>query len=82
MTRQIIAFFATSFIFVAFSIPSEAQEKSGVVARIDRDARLMTFADGTTCRLPGAFDYEAIRPGMEVHVILDESGPGEAARAA
>ena len=75
MTRQIIAFFATSFLCVALTIPAKAEEKSGIIAAIDPEASLLTFADGTTYVLPGEFDYAAVAPGMEVHVILDELLP-------
>jgi len=81
MTRQIIAFFASSFLCVALTIPSKAEEKTGTIATIDRDAALLTFADGTTYVLPGEFDYEAVQPGMEAHVILDALAPVEAAAA-
>jgi len=81
MTRQIIAFFASSFLSVALTIPARAEEKTGIIAAIDREAALVTFADGTTYVLPGAFDYEAVQPGMQVHVILDALAPAEAAAA-
>lgn len=81
MTRQIIAFFASSFLCVALSIPSQAEEKSGIVAAIDRDAALLTFSDGTTYVLPQGFDYDAVETGMEAHVILDAFDPAAAAAA-
>lgn len=82
MTRQIIAFFASSFLCVALTIPAKSEEKSGVIAAIDKDSSLLTFADGTSYILPGEFDYDAIHPGMEAHVILDEPLPGDHAVAA
>ena len=75
MTRQIIAFFASSFLCVSLTIPACAEEKSGVIADVDRDRALLTFADGSIYKLPGAFDYDAVRPGMEAHVIVDPSEP-------
>ncbi|MBC8129192.1 MAG: DUF1344 domain-containing protein [Rhizobiaceae bacterium] len=81
MTRQIIAFFASSFLCVALSIPAKAEEKSGIVAAIDRDGALLTFSDGTTYVLPHGFDYDAVETGMEVHVILDAFDPAEVAAA-
>ena len=73
MTRQIIAFFASSFLCVALTIPARSEEKSGIIAAIDRDANILTFDDGSTYALPGEFDYDAVKPGMEVHVIFDLS---------
>ena len=72
MTKQIVAFFASSFLCVALTIPACAEEKSGVIAEVDRDRSLLVFADGTTYRLPGSFDYDAVSPGMEAHVIVDD----------
>jgi len=73
MTRKIIAFFASSVLSVALTIPAKAEEKTGIVAAIDPDASLLTFADGTTYVLPGAFNYAAVEPGMVAHVIIDEA---------
>ena len=73
VTKQIIAFFASSFLCVALTIPARSEEKSGVIAAIDRDSAMLTFADGSTYVLPGEFDYDAVAPGMEVHVIFDFS---------
>ena len=73
MTRQIIAFFASSFLCVALTIPARSEEKSGIIAAIDKDSSLLTFADGSTYVLPGEFDYDAVTTGMEVHVIFDLS---------
>lgn len=79
MARKITAIFASSFLSVALTIPAQAEEKGGVVAFVDREAALLTLADGTTYVLPGAIDYDAIQPGMEVHVILDEASSDPAA---
>lgn len=76
MTRQIIAFFASSFLCVAMTIPVRAEEKSGVIASVDRERALLTFDDGSSYALPGDFDYAAVEPGMEAHVIL--GGPATA----
>lgn len=81
MTRQIIAFFAASFLCVSLTIPARAEEKSGVVAAIDREGALLTFADGSTYALPGGFDYDAVEPGMEVHVIVEAPDPRPAIAA-
>ncbi|KAB0680289.1 DUF1344 domain-containing protein [Aureimonas leprariae] len=70
MTKQIIAFFASSFLCVALTIPVCAEEKSGTVATVDRDRALLTFEDGSSYALPSGFDYDAVTPGMEAHVIL------------
>jgi hypothetical protein len=43
MTRKIIAFFASSVLSVALTIPAKAEEKTGIVAAIDPDASLLTM---------------------------------------
>ncbi|GGE14537.1 hypothetical protein GCM10011390_37060 [Aureimonas endophytica] len=72
MSKQIIAFFASSFLCVSLSIPAKAEEKTGVVAAVDRDGGLITFADGTSFKVPTGFNYAAVTPGMEAHVIFGE----------
>lgn len=78
MSKQVVAFFASSFLCVAFTISACAEEKSGVIAEVDRDRALLVFADGSSYRLPGSFDYDAVRPGMEAHVIVEPGGPARA----
>lgn len=72
MTKKIIAFFACSFLSVAMNIPALAEEVSGTIEAIDEEKASLTLDDGTTYELPGEFDYEAVRPGMQVVMIYHE----------
>ncbi|WAJ27305.1 DUF1344 domain-containing protein [Antarcticirhabdus aurantiaca] len=75
MTRKIIAFFACSFLSVSMNIPAKAEEASGTVSEIDEERSLLVLDDGSTFELPHAFDYEAVKPGMQVLVLLDPTTP-------
>ena len=59
-------------ILVQLPLPKHLDPQR-IVAAIDPDASLLTFADGTTYVLPGAFNYAAVEPGMVAHVIIDEA---------
>ena len=73
MTRRIIAFFATSFLSVAMTIPAFANEADGVIVDIDSERSQLRLSDGQTYLLPEDFDYGAVKPGMAVVVIYDEA---------
>lgn len=72
MTRQIIAFFASSFLSVAMTIPSMASEVDGVIEDIDMESETIRLSDGEQYRVPADFDFRAVRPGMTVVVIYNE----------
>nr|WP_306228734.1 MULTISPECIES: DUF1344 domain-containing protein [unclassified Aurantimonas] len=55
------------------SIPALAEEVSGTIKAIDQASATLTLDDGSTYALPGEFDYTAVKPGMEVVVIFDET---------
>ncbi|RIY03385.1 DUF1344 domain-containing protein [Aureimonas flava] len=71
MTRRVVAFFACSFLSVSATYPAAAVETGGTIEAIDRDEASLTLSDGATYRLPDAFDYAVVRPGMEVVVVYD-----------
>ncbi|EAU39702.1 hypothetical protein FP2506_13244 [Fulvimarina pelagi HTCC2506] len=73
MSRRIIAFFASSFLTVAMTIPASAVEAEGIVLEVNEESEQMQLSDGKTYDLPKNFDYRAIAPGMPVHVIYDEA---------
>lgn len=73
MTRKILAFFATSFLTVAMTIPSMAREVDGTIEAIDRERAQLKLSDGKTYDLPDHFDYDAVQPGMSVVLIFDET---------
>ena len=77
MTKRIVAFFASSVLCVSLTLPAQAEEKTGIVAAVDRDGATLTFADGSRYRLPAGLDLARVEPGMEAHVLLDCLGDPE-----
>ncbi|MCB8838930.1 DUF1344 domain-containing protein [Aurantimonas sp. VKM B-3413] len=75
MTRRILAFFASSFLTVAFTIPAMAQEVDGTIESIDPERAQLRLSDGETYDLPEHFDYSAVAPGMTVVLIYDQDEP-------
>ena len=73
MTRRIFAFFATSFLTVALSIPAMAQEVGGTIESIDREHQRMTLSDGNVYELPEHFDYGVVTVGMDVLLLVADS---------
>lgn len=73
VTRKILAFFATSFLTVAMTIPSMAEEVDGTIESIDRERAQLKLSDGLIYDLPDHFDYEAVRAGMSVVLIFDQA---------
>ena len=73
MSRQILAFFATSFLTVAMTIPAMAEEVDGTIEAIDREHAQLRLSDGVTYRLPANFDYDVVEPGMDVVLIFGET---------
>ena len=71
MSRRIVAFFASSFLSVAMSIPASAIETEGYVLEVNEENGQLQLSDGQTYDLPDNFDYRAVMPGMPVHVIYD-----------
>lgn len=72
MTRKIFAFFATSFLTVALSIPAMAQEVDGTIVSIDRDQQRLKLSDGHVYELPEHFDYGVVSVGMDVVLLVDD----------
>ncbi|HEX2018504.1 MAG TPA: DUF1344 domain-containing protein [Aurantimonas sp.] len=75
MTRQILAFFASSVLTVAMQIPSMAQEVGGTIEAIDPERAEIRLSDGLVYLLPEGFNYERVSPGMDVVLIYDEAHP-------
>ena len=69
MTRRIVAFFACSVLSVSMSISAQAEETGGVVDKVDHEGEVLKLSDGQVYLLPKELGVEAIRPGMEVHII-------------
>lgn len=75
MTRQILAFFASSVLTVAMQIPSMAQEVDGTIEAVDRERAEIRLSDGLVYMLPEGFNFDGVRAGMDVVLIYDEQHP-------
>ncbi|NDV85976.1 DUF1344 domain-containing protein [Aurantimonas aggregata] len=75
MTRQILAFFASSVLTVAMQIPSMAQEVDGTIEAVDRERAEIRLSDGLVYMLPDGFDFDGVKAGMDVVLIYDEQHP-------
>lgn len=51
-----------------------AAEAEGQIQAIDRDNLTITLDNGESYKLPGEFDVEAIKEGMEILLAYDEIG--------
>jgi hypothetical protein len=55
-----------------FSPAVLAAEADGQIKAIDRDKLTITLDNGKTYKLPGEFDMEAIKEGMEVVIAFEK----------
>lgn len=58
--------------FLALSSASLAAEAEGHITSIDRDKLTITLDDGKSYKLPGEFDIDAIKEGMEILLAYDQ----------
>ncbi len=49
-----------------------AAEAEGKISAIDQEKLTITLTDGMSYKLPGEFDVEALREGMDVLLAYDE----------
>lgn len=69
--RILISAFAA---IVMMSNAALAAEAEGKVKAVDREHMTITLDDGKSYKLPGEFDVDAIKEGMEVLLAYDEVG--------
>ncbi|RUM97239.1 DUF1344 domain-containing protein [Pseudaminobacter arsenicus] len=67
--RILISAFAAMVMISSAALAAEAE---GKVKAIDRDQMTITLDDGKSYKLPGEFDVDAIKEGMEVLLAYDE----------
>ena len=53
-------------------VGAQAAEAEGQVKSVDREKLTITLDDGKSYKLPGEFDLEAIREGMEVLLAYEK----------
>jgi hypothetical protein len=57
-----------------FSTAAFAAEAEGKIAAVDRDNLTITLENGKSYKLPGEFDVDAIKEGMQVLLAYDKVG--------
>lgn len=62
----------TNGAMALFSGPALADEAEGKIRAVDAEQLTITLADGTSYKLPGEFDVDALREGMDVLLAYDE----------
>lgn len=67
--RHLLAAFIALFTLTDVVFAGEAE---GAIQAIDRDAMVITLENGKTYKLPGEFDIEKIKEGMDVIIAFDE----------
>ena len=53
---------------------AHAAEAEGQIKSIDREKLTITLEDGKSYKLPGEFDVDALREGMDILFAYDEIG--------
>lgn len=67
--RRVFAAFAFA---LTLSTAAWAAEAEGHIKSIDADKLTITLEDGNSYKLPGEFDMDAIKEGMEVLLAYEE----------
>lgn len=67
--RTLIGAVAAVLLFSGAALAAEAE---GQIKTIDRDALTITLDNGKSYKLPGEFDVDALKEGMEVLLAYDE----------
>ena len=65
---------AAMMLSTIISTGAFAAEAEGKVQAVDRDNLTITLENGKSYKLPGEFDVEAIKEGMEILLAYDEIG--------
>ena len=64
-------FLAALIAAVAFGGTALAAEAEGQIQSIDKDSSTITLDDGKSYKLPGEFDVEALKEGMDILIAYD-----------
>lgn len=59
-------------VLLALTLAAPAAEVDGTIKSIDQDALTITLDDGKSYKLPGEFDMESIKAGMDVVLAYDQ----------
>lgn len=69
--RTLIGTLAALLMLSAAAFAAEAE---GHIKAIDRDKQTITLDDGKSYKLPGEFDMDSIKEGMDVVLAYDRIG--------
>ncbi len=71
MRSLLTGILAATVLFTAAAFAAEAE---GTIRSVDRDKLTITLENGKSYKLPGEFDVEAIKEGMQVLLAYDKVG--------
>lgn len=66
--RTLIGALAAVLMFSGAALAAEAE---GQVKSVDKDKSIITLDNGKSYKLPGEFDVDNIKPGMEILLAYD-----------
>lgn len=73
--RSLTGALAAALMFsTMFATGALAAEAEGKIATVDRDNLTITLENGNSYKLPGEFDVDAIKEGMQVLLAYDKVG--------
>lgn len=67
--RTVLGVFAAAFLFSSAAYAAEAE---GLIKSIDKDNSTITLDDGKKYKLPGEFDVDTLKEGMDILLAYDE----------
>lgn len=65
---------AISALAIVYSGAAFAAEAEGLIKSIDKDKLTITLDNGKSYKLPGEFDVDAIKEGMDILLAYDTIG--------
>jgi Cu/Ag efflux protein CusF len=71
MMRTLVGLVAAAMMM---STAAFAAEVEGQIKKIDKETQTITLDDGKSYKLPGEFDVDAIKEGMEILLAYDKVG--------
>lgn len=66
------SFIGTLVATLLFSGSVWAAEAEGLIQSIDKENSVITLDDGKTYRLPGEFDAESLKEGMDIFLAYEK----------
>ncbi len=69
--RSLTGALAAALMFTTVAFAAEAE---GKIKSVDRDNLTITLENGKSYKLPGEFDVDAIKEGMQVLLAYDKVG--------